>query len=109
MAASAPIFVTFVSAIVHVLQELPYHLERLLDNNRLIRCLMDWEVFDRMYSEEFSIDLLHSWRQVVICLSINLLINSLLFISKNMKHCATVNMFTVHNKNMVQTSFWYLY
>ena len=29
---------------------------------------MDWEVFDRMYSEEFSIDLLHSWRQVVICL-----------------------------------------
>ena len=67
-ATSAPIFVTFVSAIVDVLQELPYHLERLLDNNRLIRCLMDWEVFDRMYSEEFSIDLLHSWRQVVICL-----------------------------------------
>lgn len=44
-------------------EELPYHLERLLDNNRLIRCLMDWEVFDRLYSEEFSIDLLHSWRQ----------------------------------------------
>ena len=47
-----------------LLQELPYHLEQLLDNNRLIRCLMDWEVFDRMYSDEFSIDLLHSWRQV---------------------------------------------
>lgn len=44
-------------------EELPYHLEQLLDNNRLIQCLMDWEVFERMYSEEFSIDLLHSWRQ----------------------------------------------
>lgn len=44
-------------------EELPYHLEQLLDNNRLIRCLMDWEVFNRLYSEEFSIDLLHAWRQ----------------------------------------------
>ncbi|XP_066928434.1 TPR repeat-containing protein DDB_G0287407-like isoform X2 [Clytia hemisphaerica] len=44
-------------------EELPYHLENLLDNNRLIRCLMDWEVFNRLYSEEFSIDLLHAWRQ----------------------------------------------
>ena len=44
-------------------EELPYHLEKLLDNNRLISCLMDWEIFDRMYNEEFSVDLLHSWRQ----------------------------------------------
>ncbi|XP_047125381.1 TPR repeat-containing protein DDB_G0287407 isoform X1 [Hydra vulgaris] len=44
-------------------EELPYHLEQLLDNNRLIRCLMDWDVFERLYSEEFSIDLLHSWLQ----------------------------------------------
>lgn len=26
---------------------------------------MDWEVFDRLYSEEFSIDLIHAWRQVM--------------------------------------------
>merc|ERR1719494_810557 len=41
-------------------EELPYHLEALLDNNRLIQCLMDWEVFHRLYSEDFSIDLLRS-------------------------------------------------
>ena len=44
-------------------QELPYHLEQLLDNNRLIRCLLEWPVFNRLFSEDFSIDLLHSWRK----------------------------------------------
>eukprot|EP00794_Sanderia_malayensis_P017020 gene17020-18734_t len=44
-------------------EELPYHLELLLDNNRLIRCLIEWPVFNRLFSEDFSIDLLHSWRK----------------------------------------------
>ena len=44
-------------------EELPYHLEQLLDNNRLIRCLLEWPVFDRLYSEDFSIDLLGSWQK----------------------------------------------
>ena len=29
-------------------EELPYHLEKLMDNNRLVQCLMDWNVFERM-------------------------------------------------------------
>ena len=45
-------------------QELPYHLEQLLDNNRLTRCLLEWEVFERLFSEDFSIDLLRSWQKV---------------------------------------------
>jgi hypothetical protein len=44
-------------------EELPYHLEQLLDTNRLIRCLLEWPVFDRLYSEDFSIDLLGSWQK----------------------------------------------
>nr|XP_047125336.1 TPR repeat-containing protein DDB_G0287407 [Hydra vulgaris]XP_047125337.1 TPR repeat-containing protein DDB_G0287407 [Hydra vulgaris] len=44
-------------------EELPYHLEQLLDNNRLIRCLLEWPVFDRLYDEDFSIDLLRSWQK----------------------------------------------
>lgn len=44
-------------------EELPYHLEQLLDNNRLTRCLLEWEVFQRLFSEDFSIDLLRSWQK----------------------------------------------
>jgi len=44
-------------------EELPYHLEQLLDNNRLIRCLLEWPVFDRLYSEDFSVDMLRSWQK----------------------------------------------
>ena len=50
--------------IIHCLQELPYHLEQLLDNNRLIKCLLNWPVFERLFSEDFSIDLLRSWQKV---------------------------------------------
>ena len=46
------------------LQELPYHLEQLLDNNRLTRCLLEWPVFERLFSEDFSVDLLRSWQKV---------------------------------------------
>ena len=45
-------------------QELPYHLEQLLDNNRLTRCLLEWEVFGRLFNDDFSIDLLRSWQKV---------------------------------------------
>lgn len=44
-------------------EELPYHLEQLLDNNRLTRCLLEWEVFGRLFNEDFSIDLLRSWQK----------------------------------------------
>ncbi|CAB3986857.1 Hypothetical predicted protein [Paramuricea clavata] len=44
-------------------EELPYHLEQLLDNNRLTRCLLDWPVFERLFSEDFSVDLLRSWQK----------------------------------------------
>lgn len=47
-----------------LLQELPYHLEQLLDNNRLIRCLLEWPVFQRLFNEDFSVDLLRSWQKV---------------------------------------------
>lgn len=42
-------------------EELPYHLEHLLDNNRLVRCLLEWPVFERLFDEDFSVDLMHSW------------------------------------------------
>jgi len=36
---------------------------------------MDWQVFNRLYSEEFSIDLLHAWRQVrVIAFSVEVIV-----------------------------------
>ncbi|XP_066925783.1 telomerase protein component 1-like isoform X2 [Clytia hemisphaerica] len=44
-------------------EELPYHLEQLLDNNRLIRCLLEWPVFERLFNEDFSVDLLRSWQK----------------------------------------------
>ena len=34
-----------------------------MDNNRLIRCLLEWPVFNRLFSEDFSVELLQSWRK----------------------------------------------
>lgn len=48
------------------IKELPYHLEQLLDNNRLTRCLLEWPVFERLFSEDFSVDLLRSWQKVIV-------------------------------------------
>lgn len=48
-----------------VCQELPYHLEQLLDHSRLAACLVEWPMFDRLCEEQYSLDLLHSWRKVV--------------------------------------------
>ncbi|XP_057298336.1 TPR repeat-containing protein DDB_G0287407-like [Hydractinia symbiolongicarpus] len=44
-------------------EELPFHLEQLMDDNRLMRCLLDWPLFNRLYNEDFSIDLLGSWQK----------------------------------------------
>eukprot|EP00794_Sanderia_malayensis_P003244 gene3244-3725_t len=45
-------------------EELPYHLELLKNNDRLVKCLTEWPVFDRLYSQDFNIDLLHFWSKV---------------------------------------------
>jgi hypothetical protein len=29
-------------------EELPYHLEKVLDNNRLMHCLLEWETFEQL-------------------------------------------------------------
>jgi len=44
-------------------EELPYHLEQLMDNDRLIRCLLEWQVFNRLFSVDFSAELLQFWRK----------------------------------------------
>ncbi|XP_065641448.1 nephrocystin-3 isoform X1 [Hydra vulgaris] len=44
-------------------EELPYHLEKLSDTNRLVQCLLEWPLFNRLYDEEFSIDLLRFWQK----------------------------------------------
>jgi tetratricopeptide (TPR) repeat protein len=44
-------------------EELPYHLERLLDHSRLAACLVEWQMFDRLFEEQYSVNLLHSWRK----------------------------------------------
>ncbi|RDD44594.1 Telomerase protein component 1 [Trichoplax sp. H2] len=44
-------------------EELPYHLEKLLDHSRLARCLLEWPVFEKLAADEFNIELLRSWRK----------------------------------------------
>ena len=34
-----------------------------MDNDRLIRCLLEWPVFNRLFSIDFSVELLQSWRK----------------------------------------------
>lgn len=45
-------------------EEYPYQLVCLDDKYRLGKCLCDWRVFDVLYNEEFSSDLLAYWRKV---------------------------------------------
>ncbi len=47
-----------------VFQEYLYHLSKIDDHGRLIRCLCEWEMLDKLYSEEYSTKLLHYWRLV---------------------------------------------
>jgi len=46
------------------LQEYPHQLVCLEDKYRLGQCLCDWRVFDQLYNDEFSSDLLAFWRKV---------------------------------------------
>ena len=34
-----------------------------MDNDRLIRCLLEWQVFNRLFSVDFSAELLQFWRK----------------------------------------------
>ncbi|RDD44588.1 Telomerase protein component 1 [Trichoplax sp. H2] len=43
-------------------EELPYHLEKLLDHSRLARCLLEWPIFEKLSADEYNIELLRSWR-----------------------------------------------
>ena len=55
-----------------VLQEYPYQLVCLDDKYRLGQCLCDWRVFDHLYNEEYSSQLLAFWRKVSIYLYVSL-------------------------------------
>ncbi|RDD44551.1 Telomerase protein component 1 [Trichoplax sp. H2] len=44
-------------------EELPYHLEKLLDHSRLARCLLEWPVFEKLSADEHNVELLRSWRK----------------------------------------------
>ena len=46
------------------LQEYPYQLVKIADKERLARCLTEWPVFDRLYEEDYSTQLLAYWRKV---------------------------------------------
>lgn len=46
-------------------QELPFHLMQLLDNNRLLQSLLDWNMFESLYSSNLSkTKLFEYWREV---------------------------------------------
>jgi hypothetical protein len=43
-------------------EELPYHLIRVGEWGRLARCLTDWEIFDRLSTDENVMDLVYYWK-----------------------------------------------
>jgi hypothetical protein len=45
-------------------EELPYHLEMMLDNSRLLRCILDWHTFDRLRSHAHKHELMRVCRVV---------------------------------------------
>lgn len=49
-----------------MVEEYPYHLACLDDKFHLAQCLCDWRVFDRLYHEEYSSQLMAYWRTVSI-------------------------------------------
>lgn len=59
-------FQTLIEMQLPLFQELPYHLEKLLDHSRLARCLLEWPVFEKLSADEHNIELLRSWRKVTI-------------------------------------------
>ncbi|RUS71321.1 hypothetical protein EGW08_020918 [Elysia chlorotica] len=47
-----------------MVEEYPYHLACLDDKFHLAQCLCEWRVFDRLYHEEYSSQLMNYWRKV---------------------------------------------
>ena len=43
-------------------EELPYHLEQLQDTGRLVTCLVDWGIFNRLYDDHFAVELIRFWK-----------------------------------------------
>ncbi|CAL1546769.1 unnamed protein product [Lymnaea stagnalis] len=50
--------------VTRMVEEYPYHLACLDDKFHLAQCLCDWRVFDRLYHEEYSSQLMTYWRKV---------------------------------------------
>ncbi|XP_072035865.1 TPR repeat-containing protein DDB_G0287407-like isoform X2 [Amphiura filiformis] len=45
-------------------EEYPYQLVKIGDQDRLARCLIEWPVFDRLFEDDYSTELLAYWRKV---------------------------------------------
>ncbi|XP_019645560.1 PREDICTED: TPR repeat-containing protein DDB_G0287407-like isoform X1 [Branchiostoma belcheri] len=43
-------------------EEYPYQLTKIGDHSRLAECLLEWDVFDHLYNEDYSSQLLAYWR-----------------------------------------------
>ncbi|KAI8786853.1 telomerase protein component 1 [Biomphalaria glabrata] len=57
-------FFRYHSDVTRMVEEYPYHLACLDDKFHLAQCLCDWRVFDRLYHEEYSSQLMAYWRKV---------------------------------------------
>ncbi|XP_070560675.1 TPR repeat-containing protein DDB_G0287407-like [Ptychodera flava] len=44
-------------------EEYPYQLVKVDDKKRLCKCLTEWSIFDRLYREDYSTELLFYWRK----------------------------------------------
>ena len=43
-------------------EEMPYHLEQLADDEGLVKCLVDWEIFECLYDDHFAVELIRFWK-----------------------------------------------
>ncbi|KAH9495183.1 hypothetical protein Btru_018582, partial [Bulinus truncatus] len=57
-------FFRYHADVTRMVEEYPYHLACLDDKFHLAQCLCDWQVFDRLYHEEYSSQLMAYWRKV---------------------------------------------
>ncbi|CAG5132430.1 unnamed protein product [Candidula unifasciata] len=57
-------FFHYHSDVAKMVEEYPYHLACLDDKFHLAECLCDWRIFDRLYHEEYSSQLMAYWRTV---------------------------------------------
>ncbi|CAH1244024.1 TEP1 [Branchiostoma lanceolatum] len=55
-------FFQHVANIDRRVEEYPYQLTKIGDHSRLAECLLDWDVFDHLYNEDYSSQLLAYWR-----------------------------------------------